>query len=48
MFSQLQIRGIPHVIMLSPDKKVIWEGFPFDNRDPLTKAKVDELMKIFE
>jgi len=48
MFSQLQIRGIPHVILISPKGKVIWEGFPFDNKDPLTKEKVEELIKIFE
>lgn len=48
MFSQLQIRGIPHVILISPEGNVVWEGFPFDNKDPLTKAKVEELIKIFE
>lgn len=48
MFSQLQIRGIPHVIILDPNKKVIWEGFPLNHLDPLTKEKVEELLKIFE
>lgn len=48
MFSQLQISGIPHVIVISPEKKVIWEGFPFDHKDPLTKDKIDELIKLFE
>ena len=34
------VEGIPHVLVISPDGIVRWQGFPLDEKDRLTEAKV--------
>ena len=34
------VEGLPHVLVISPDGIVRWQGFPGDEKDPLTDAKL--------
>ena len=42
---QLGVSGIPHVLVISPDGVVRWQGFPLDNIDPLTEAKLAQILE---
>lgn len=44
MKDQLQVKGIPHLILLDPDGVVRWEGFPFLEEDPLTEDVVRKVI----
>lgn len=45
MKKQLEVQGIPHVIILDPDWTVRWEGFPLLKDYELTEAVVEEIVK---
>lgn len=38
------IQGIPHVLVISADGIVRWQGFPLDDSDPLTEAVVSKIV----
>jgi thiol-disulfide isomerase/thioredoxin len=40
----LSVEGIPHVLVASPDGIVRWQGFPGDETDPLTDAKLASII----
>lgn len=45
IFNQLGIEGIPHVMVVSPDGVVRWQGFPPMAEDPLTTEKLEQIIK---
>lgn len=40
MSKVLGVAGIPHVMVVTSDGIVRWQGFPLDDKDPLNEAKV--------
>ncbi len=44
MAKSLGVKGIPHVIVISPDGIVRWQGFPQDPADPLTDKVVQQII----
>lgn len=38
------VRGIPHIVIIAPDKTVVWEGYPFLGNDKLTIEKVGKII----
>lgn len=42
--NELEVRGIPHVILISPQGKVVWEGFPTLSDHQLTEEVLENLM----
>ncbi len=38
------VQGIPHVLVISPDGIVRWQGFPLDDKDPLTADVVAKII----
>lgn len=47
MKNQLQVRGIPHVIIIEPSEGVvIWEGFPFLKGYDLTEDIIRKIVRI--
>ncbi len=45
---KLEVKGIPHAILISPKGTVIWEGFPFEKNAQLTDAVLEQLIKKYE
>jgi thiol-disulfide isomerase/thioredoxin len=41
---QLGVRGIPHVMIVSPDGVVRWQGFPGSDEDKLTPDKIGQII----
>ncbi|RZK26713.1 MAG: TlpA family protein disulfide reductase [Flavobacterium sp.] len=48
MSSQLEVKGIPHVIIVSPKGVVIWEGFPLLANFQLTEKVLIDLMEKYK
>jgi len=48
MKQQLNVRGIPHVIILEPEGYVVWEGFPLLKGHELTHTIVENILQIAE
>ena len=48
MYDQLEIKGIPHVIIISPKGKVIWEGFPLLSNFQLTEKVLTNLFEKYK
>ncbi len=46
MKNQLEVTGIPHVIILEPGGYVVWEGFPYLNGYELTHSIVKKILEI--
>jgi cytochrome c biogenesis protein CcmG, thiol:disulfide interchange protein DsbE len=44
MSKALGIRGIPHVMVVSADKVVRFQGFPNSTEDPLTTEKLEQII----
>lgn len=44
MSHALEVKGIPHVILMDPDGVVRWEGFPLLDEDPLTEKAVGDII----
>jgi len=38
------VKGIPHVVIMSTDGIVRWQGFPLDSKEPLTADIVQQLI----
>jgi thiol-disulfide isomerase/thioredoxin len=47
MKKQLEVTGIPHVIIVDPDGIVRWEGFPFSSEDPLTEKVIADVIEKY-
>jgi cytochrome c biogenesis protein CcmG/thiol:disulfide interchange protein DsbE len=45
---QLEVKGIPHVIIISPKGQVIWEGFPLLANFQLTEKVLLDLMEKYK
>jgi len=43
--SKLGVEGIPHVMVISPDGIVRWQGYPGEEADPLTDQKLASIIK---
>jgi hypothetical protein len=41
----LGVKGIPHVMVIAPDGTVRWQGWPQDDKDRLTAAKLEAIIK---
>jgi cytochrome c biogenesis protein CcmG/thiol:disulfide interchange protein DsbE len=48
MSALLEVKGIPHVIILSPKGVVIWEGFPLLANFQLTEKVLTDLMEKYK
>jgi cytochrome c biogenesis protein CcmG/thiol:disulfide interchange protein DsbE len=46
MKNELEVTGIPHVIILEPGGYVVWEGFPYLQGYELTHSIVENILKI--
>jgi thiol-disulfide isomerase/thioredoxin len=44
MKKAINVRGIPHVIIVSTDGIVRWQGFPLDDNDPLKPEVVKQII----
>jgi cytochrome c biogenesis protein CcmG/thiol:disulfide interchange protein DsbE len=44
MSNALGVQGIPHVMVVSPDGIVRWQGFPGSSEDPLTFEKLQQIV----
>jgi thiol-disulfide isomerase/thioredoxin len=44
MYKVLGISGIPHVLVISSDGIVRWQGFPLAEKDPLTEDKLKQII----
>jgi cytochrome c biogenesis protein CcmG/thiol:disulfide interchange protein DsbE len=44
MYNALGVQGIPHVMVVSPDGIVWWQGFPGSTEDPLTEEKLKQVV----
>lgn len=45
MSNQIGIKGIPHVILMSPDNVVRWQGFPKEGEDDLSAKVIAQVIK---
>jgi len=45
MKHQLGVSGIPHVLIMSPDGIVRWQGFPGSGEDPLTEKTIAQIIE---
>lgn len=44
MSHAINVQGIPHVIIISTDGIVRWQGFPLSSEEPLTEAIVKQII----
>jgi thiol-disulfide isomerase/thioredoxin len=42
---QVGVEGIPHVLVITPDGIVRWQGYPGEPNDPLTDAKLRAIIE---
>lgn len=47
MYSELEIKGIPHVILIDPEGIVRWEGFPALSGFELTEKTITDIIKKY-
>ncbi|HLK13807.1 MAG TPA: TlpA disulfide reductase family protein [Fimbriimonadaceae bacterium] len=46
MSKEVGVQGIPHVLVISADGIVRWQGFPLDSKDTLTDEKLAQIIKV--
>lgn len=44
MSKAIGVEGIPHVLVISTDGVVRWQGYPMDTADPLTPEVVERII----
>lgn len=44
MSDTIHVSGIPHILIISTDGVVRWQGFPFSNEEPLTADIVKQII----
>ena len=42
------VQGIPHVLVVTPDGIVRWQGFPLDDAEPLTEATLAKIVAVYK
>ncbi len=45
---QVGVQGIPHVLLMTPDGIVRWQGFPEDGKYPLTEAIIEQVLTAYQ
>lgn len=45
---EVGVQGVPHAMLMTPDRTVIWEGFPLLGGYELTEEKIAELIKKYK
>ncbi len=45
MKNVVQVKGIPHVMIIDPQGTVRWEGFPFLSGHELTETVVENILR---
>ena len=48
MKGQLGVEGIPHVMVVTPDGIVRWQGWPQDEKDRLTEEKIQQIIDAWK
>jgi len=48
MEKALEIRGIPHVLLIDPDGYVRWQGFPFYPNFELTESIISDIISKYK
>lgn len=48
MSKELEIQGIPHIILINPDGIVCWEGYPLWPTDKLTAELLEKIIKEYK
>ena len=48
MSNELEVQGIPHVILINPDGIVCWEGYPLWPTDKLTTELLEKIIKEYK
>ncbi len=48
MKKTLGVKGIPHVTLMTPDGIVRYQGWPQDDKDPLTEEKIAQTIKAWK
>lgn len=48
MSNELEVKGIPHVILIDPDGIVCWEGYPLWPTDRLTTELLEKIIKEYK
>lgn len=48
MSNVLGVQGIPHVMIVTPDGIVRWQGFPGSEEDPLTATKIRQIINAWK
>ena len=44
MLNEIGVKGIPHVLVISADGIVRWQGFPLSGKDPLTEKVLKKII----
>jgi len=44
MTREIGVKDIPHVLVISPDGIVRWQGFPLDEKDELTDTTISQII----
>lgn len=45
---QVGVQGIPHVLLMTPDGIVRWQGFPEDEKYPLTEDIIKQVWQAYQ
>ena len=48
MSKEIGVQGIPHVLIITPDGIVRWQGFPGSKEDPLDEDKIGQIVKAWK
>lgn len=48
LYNQLEIKGIPHCVLIDPNGIVRWEGFPFLDGEELTSKVIKEIIEKYK
>jgi len=46
--SKVGVKGIPHVLVVTPDGVVRWQGFPLQEDDKLTSEKLEQIIAAWK
>ena len=48
MSDHIGINGIPHVVIVTPDNVVRWQGFPTSAEDPLSEETITQILAAYK
>lgn len=46
--AEIGIKGIPHVLLIDPSGTVAWQGYPLDEENGLTAARIQAMMDKYQ